>query len=163
MAAGSSIPDALRKHRYESENSPPEVAHIMARIIMADDDELVCELVADALRAHGHAVGFLDNGDDALKVLKARQPDLAILDCNMPGLSGMLLIRAIRDCPALYDMPVLMLTGRTSKRDRDLAIYEGANAYMTKPFDPEELAFRVDELLEARPKKPEPPRFARRA
>ena len=134
----------------------------MARIIMADDDDLICEIVSDALRAHGHAVGFLGNGDDAFKVLKARKPDLAILDCNMPGLTGLLLTRAIRDCPELWEMPILMLTGRTSKRDRDLAIYEGANAYMTKPFDPEELVFKVEELLEMH-RKPAPSPFARRA
>jgi len=135
----------------------------MARIIMADDDEIVCELVSDTLRAHGHAVGFLGNGEDALKVLKARKPDLAILDCNMPGLSGLLLVRKMRDMPDLWDMPVLMLTGRTSRSDRDLALFEGANDYMTKPFDPEELVFRVEELLAAKARKAAPPHQLRRA
>lgn len=122
----------------------------MARIIIADDDEIVCEIVSEALRANGHAVGFLNNGDDALRTLKVKQPDLAIIDCNMPGLTGLLLVRAMRDSKELWETPVLMLTGRTSARDQELARYEGANDYMTKPFDPEELVFRVEELLAQR-------------
>jgi DNA-binding response OmpR family regulator len=122
----------------------------MARIIMADDDEIVCEIVSDALRAHGHAVGFVGNGEDAVRVITARQPDLVILDCNMPRLPGMLALRAMRDSVELWDTPVLMLTGSTSEQDKSLAHYEGANDYMTKPFDPDELVFRVEQLLAAR-------------
>jgi DNA-binding response OmpR family regulator len=120
----------------------------MARIIMADDDEIVCEVVRDALTTAGHAVGVLDNGADALKVIRARRPDLVILDCNMPELPGILVLRQMRDSPDLYETPVLILTGRQSARDNEIAFYEGATDYMTKPFDPEELVFRVGVMLE---------------
>lgn len=120
----------------------------MARIIMADDDEIVGELVRDALIDAGHAVGVLDNGTDALKVIRARCPDLVILDCNMPELSGLMVLRQMRDDLDLCDTPVLILTGRRSTRDSEIAFFEGANDYMTKPFDPDEVVFRVRELLE---------------
>ena len=120
----------------------------MARIIMADDDEIVGEVVSEALLAAGHAVGLLDNGADALKVIRARRPDLVILDCNMPELSGLLVLRQMRDSVDLCETPVLMLTGRRSDRDSEIAYYEGADDYMKKPFDPDELVFRVNQLLE---------------
>jgi len=120
----------------------------MARIIMADDDEIVGELASDALMAAGHAVGLLDNGADALRVIQARRPDLVILDCNMPEMSGLLVLRQMRDSVDLCDTPVLILTGRQSARDTEIAFYEGASDYMKKPFDPDELVFRVNKLLE---------------
>ncbi len=119
----------------------------MARIIMAEDDDIVAELARDALIGAGHGVGVLDNGADALRVVKARRPDLVILDCNMPELSGLLVLRQMRDSPELCDTPVLVLTGRQSERDEEIAFYEGADDYMKKPFDPQELVFRVEELL----------------
>ena len=122
----------------------------MARIIMADDDEIVGELARDALISAGHAVGLLDNGAEALRVIRARRPDLVILDCNMPEMSGLLVLRQMRDSADLSDTPVLILTGRQSDRDSEIAFYEGANDYMRKPFDPDELVFRVNELLERR-------------
>lgn len=122
----------------------------MARIIIADDDEIMGEIARDALIAGGHGAGLVTDGAEALRVIKARKPDLLILDCNMPGLSGVLVLRELRNTPALCDLPVMMLTGRRSAQDVDLAMFAGANDYMKKPFDPDELLFRVDELLAQR-------------
>lgn len=68
----------------------------MARIILADDDEIIADVVTDAFMAAGHAVGWLPNGRAALDAMKRRRPDLAILDCNMPEMSGLNLIRELR-------------------------------------------------------------------
>ena len=122
----------------------------MARIIIAEDDEIVSEVVREALTKAGHVVGVVENGADAVRAIKVKQPDLVILDCNMPELSGLMVLREIRTALALYDTPVLVLTGRQSQRDVDLAFNQGADDYMKKPFDPEELVFRVEELLENR-------------
>jgi len=119
----------------------------MAHIIIADDDELVGEMARDALIAAGHGAGLVSNGADALRVIKARRPDLVILDCNMPELSGVLLVQELRKSPDFADLPVMMLTGRRGDRDEELARFAGANDYMKKPFDPDELVFRVDEML----------------
>lgn len=122
----------------------------MARIIVAEDDGIVAELVRDALMAAGHGVGVLPDGQEALRVIRARLPDLVILDCNMPELSGLLVLREMRGSPRLAHIPVLILTGRRSEKDVTLAMYEGADDYMKKPFDADELVFRVEELLGAR-------------
>ncbi len=120
----------------------------MAHIIIAEDDDIVGEIARDALIAAGHGVGLVTDGADALRIIRARRPDLVILDCNMPGLNGVLVLREMRGSIDLCDTPILMLTGRTSQRDEELAMYAGANDYMKKPFDPDELVFRVSRLLE---------------
>jgi DNA-binding response OmpR family regulator len=122
----------------------------MARIIIADDDEISGGIARDALIAAGHGVGLLADGRAALQVIAAKRPDLCILDCNMPELSGLLVLREMRNSRELCDIPVLMLTGRQSERDAELARYEGANDYMRKPFDPDELVFRAEELIARR-------------
>ena len=119
----------------------------MARILIAEDDDIVAEVARDTLIDAGHAVGVLDNGKDALETIIARRPDLVILDCNMPELGGMLVLRELRKRADFMDMPVLILTARQSRKDSDVAFYEGADDYMTKPFDPDALAYRVELLL----------------
>jgi DNA-binding response OmpR family regulator len=122
----------------------------VARIIIADDDEIVGEIARDALLAKGHGAGLVTDGATALRVVKARRPDLLILDCNMPEMSGVLVLREIRNSVELCDLLVMMLTGRRSSQDEDLAMFAGADAYVRKPFDPEELVFKVEELLAKR-------------
>lgn len=122
----------------------------MARIIIADDDEIVATIVSDALFAAGHAVGWVSDGASALEVIRRRAPDVLILDCNMPGKSGIMVLRELRQSPDFYRLPVLMLTARGSTSDEEIARYEGANDYLTKPFDPIELIDRVEELTAGR-------------
>jgi DNA-binding response OmpR family regulator len=135
---------ALRRHvvpRHSFED------HFLARIIVAEDDELVSEILQDALIRAGYGVGVLADGNDALRVIRARKPDIVILDCNLPGLSGVLILQELRKDGETCDIPALMLTGRRSDADVSLAMFAGADDYMKKPFDPEEVVFRVDELL----------------
>ena len=127
----------------------------MAHIIIADDDEIVGEIACEALIGAGDSAGVHSNGRDALRVIKSRNPDLAILDCNMPEMNGLLVLRELRKSADFYDLPILMLTGRTSEKDVEIAYHEGATDYMKKPFDPDELAFRVGELL-AKSRRPKP-------
>jgi DNA-binding response OmpR family regulator len=124
----------------------------VARIIIADDDEIVGQIACDALKSGGHVAGIVADGGEALKVIRAKRPDLVVLDCNMPGMNGLLVLRELRNSMEFRELPVLVLTGRTSDRDAELVRFEGADDYMKKPFDPEELLFRVDELLAARKK-----------
>lgn len=119
----------------------------MAYIILADDDELVTEIASAALRGAGHVVGVVHNGGDAWKAIVAKRPDLVILDCNMPEASGLLVLREMRNRMDLADTPVMILTGRRSESDVTLAMYEGANDYVKKPFDADELVFRVEDVL----------------
>ena len=120
----------------------------MTKIIVAEDDDIVSDIVREALTKAGHLVGVLDNGADALRAIQLKEPDLVILDCTMPELSGLIVLREMRTSSTLYDTPVLVLTGRQGARDVELAYNQGADDYMKKPFDPDELVFRVEELLE---------------
>lgn len=120
----------------------------MARIIYAEDDDLMGEIVRSTLARDGHVVGLVTDGKAALQAITLKQPDLVILDCSIPELSGIQVLERMRLNQALYDMPVLMLTGRRSEKDVSLAAYAGADAYVKKPFDPEYLLFIADSLLE---------------
>lgn len=128
----------------------------MARIIYAEDDELVGELVQATLIDAGHAVGVVGNGRDALEVVQQRRPDLLILDISMPGMTGTQVLDQIRLDPQLYDLPVLMLTARRSQTEEDIALKAGATEYLRKPFDPDRLVVTVSALLAkaARPAAP---------
>lgn len=119
----------------------------MARIIYAEDDELMAEVVQATLLDAGHAVGVLGNGREALDVVKRRRPDLLILDISMPEMTGSQVLDQVRRDPDLYDLPVLMLTGRRSQADEDIAIKAGATEYLRKPFDPDQLVVTIDSLL----------------
>lgn len=119
----------------------------MARIILADDDEIIAEMVSDALLKSGHAVGWFGDGRSALDFIGRRPPDLVILDCNMPQMSGIMVLREMRGSPQLCELPVLMLTGRSGDSDERIARYEGANDYISKPFDEGLLVGRVESLL----------------
>tara|TARA_R110000772_G_scaffold111558_4_gene215539 strand:- start:3457 stop:3849 length:393 start_codon:yes stop_codon:yes gene_type:complete len=119
----------------------------MARIIYAEDDEIMGEIVRDALSSAGHVVGVVENGKAALKAISIKLPELVILDCSIPELSGIEVLRSIRLSRHLYDTPVLMLTARSSEKDVSLAAYAGADGYIKKPFDPEYLVFLAESLL----------------
>lgn len=119
----------------------------MARIILVDDDPVIGALVSSALLDAGHGVGWLAGGEIALGVMRARPPHLAILDCAMPGMSGVHLLRSMRADAALSRVPVLMLTARTSRADESLAFSAGADDYLRKPVDLDLLVGRVEALL----------------
>ena len=120
----------------------------MALILIADDDELVIDLVRSALSARGHVVGALNDGTSVRQVVELKRPDLVILDCSMPALPGIEALRQIRSSATGYLTPVLMLTGRTSKADEEIALRTGADDYIRKPFDMDQLIARVEVLLQ---------------
>lgn len=120
----------------------------MARIIIADDDPIIVQLVREALSREGHIVGALEDGARVTQVLETKQPDLLILDCMMPGKSGIEVLREIRGSELCRRIPVLMLTARSSRSDEEIAYYSGVDEYVGKPFDREQLVLRVNAMLE---------------
>ena len=119
----------------------------MPRIIVAEDDEIVAEIVRDTLIQAGHAVGVVQDGAAALDVIRAKRPDMVILDCSLPSMTGVQIVRQMRIDYDLWEIPALMLTARVSASDEDLAMYAGADEYMRKPFDPKKPLATVDVLL----------------
>ena len=116
----------------------------MARILVADDDVDIRELVEFKLSTLGHDVVAVSDGAAAVEACQAQRPDLAVLDVMMPGVSG---LDAIRADPALTDLPVILLTARAQESDVETGFDSGADDYITKPFSPRELAARVETLL----------------
>ena len=119
----------------------------MARIIIADDDELIVDLVRETLQKEGHIVGSLRDGSSVRSVLDTKQPDLLILDCGMPEKCGMTALQEVRSSAWSFQIPVLILTGRTAGSDERVAYQAGADDYLRKPFDPDQLIVRVEALL----------------
>lgn len=125
----------------------PRGESLLALIILADDDELLGEVVRDALSTRGHAVGIVRNGSDAVQAVKTKHPELVILDCMMPGTNGIEALVQIRLSAHAYSTPVLMLTGRRSDMDVEIAMRAGASSYLKKPFEIGQLVNRVENLL----------------
>ena len=119
----------------------------MARILVADDDVDIRELVEFKLSTMGHDIVAVGDGAAAVEACRAQKPDLAVLDVMMPGVSGLDAIREIRADPALADLPVILLTARAQESDVETGFDSGADDYITKPFSPRELASRVEALL----------------
>lgn len=119
----------------------------MTYILVADDDEIISEIVTNALADAGHGVGRVKDGDEALAAIRRRLPKLVILDQNMPEMNGRSVLRAMRADRDLAMIPVMMLTSIKGREDERISYFEGADHYMTKPFDPLELVFWAEELI----------------
>ena len=119
----------------------------MARIVVADDDVDIRELVEFKLSTMGHDVVTVGDGAAAIEACRAQKPDLAVLDVMMPGMSGLEAIRVMRADESLVDIPVILLTARAQESDVETGFDSGADDYVTKPFSPKDLASRVEALL----------------
>lgn len=118
----------------------------MARILIVEDDRAIADLVAIYLRRDGHDVEFSGNGAEALTVFTGadQRPDLIVLDLMLPGLDGRGVARRIRE---IATTPILMLTALDDDRDKIEGLNLGADDYLTKPFNPDELVARVRSIL----------------
>ncbi|GAA2061801.1 response regulator transcription factor [Streptomyces albiaxialis] len=118
-----------------------------AHVVVAEDDEGQAELIRRYLDREGHAVTVVHDGRAALEALRRDRPDLLVLDVMMPRVDGLDVCRIVRAEEALADLPVLMLTARSTEDDLLLGLDLGADDYMTKPFSPRELTARARSLL----------------
>lgn len=119
----------------------------MARIVVADDDVDIRELVEFKLSTMGHDIVAVADGAAAVEACREQRPDLAVLDVMMQGMSGLEAVRIIRADEALSSIPVILLTARAQESDVETGFDSGADDYITKPFSPRELASRVEALL----------------
>ena len=127
----------------------------MTRIIIADDDLALCELLADYLRQEGYAVTAVHRGDEVMAAVSASTDNLLILDVMLPGMNGFDVLKQLRE--KYPELPVLMLTARGDDVDRIVGLELGADDYLSKPFNPRELLARLRTILRrVQPAKPEP-------
>lgn len=113
-------------------------------ILIVDDEPALARLSRAKLQADGYAVATTTNGADALVAIEEDRPDLVVLDIMMPGMDGFEVLRRIR---ATSQLPVILLTARTSDTDKLTGLHGGADDYMTKPFNPDELSARVAAVI----------------
>ena len=123
------------------------------QLLVVDDDEDIRALLRLLLERAGYDVDDQADGRAALRAFHKGNHDLVLLDVTMPDLDGWELLERIRD---LSDVPVLMLTARDSESDRVRGLRGGADDYVTKPFDREELVARVEALLRRAPRDDSP-------
>jgi len=118
------------------------------KVLVVDDDTKTVELVKLYLNRDGYRVLTAYDGLEALRQARKRQPDLIVLDLMLPGMDGLEVCRTLRD---ETDVPIIMLTARTTDQDKLTGLDLGADDYVTKPFSPKELAARVRAVLRRLP------------
>jgi CheY-like chemotaxis protein len=119
----------------------------LATILICDDEVPLRRLVAATLDGLGHTLLEADDGGRALDEIRARRPDLVVLDVMMPSYSGLEVLAEMRADPALAETKVVVLTARAQLSDREAALAAGADLFIAKPFHPHELADAVQRLL----------------
>ena len=116
-------------------------------VVVADDDRDICELIKMQLTRHGFQVFIADNGETAMELITEHKPAVALLDIMMPKLSGLEVARQIRDNPALSTVSIMLISARSSGRlEADLEDLN-INDYITKPFSPQELVQRINDVI----------------
>lgn len=119
----------------------------MATILVIDDDELVSRTLQRTLKVYGHQVMVANSGTEGLQLARRHPPELFILDIMMPGVDGYQVCRQIRGDPTLSELPVLFLTAKVKDEDKIEGFRAGADDYLSKPFNMEELQLRVKAIL----------------
>lgn len=118
-----------------------------AKVLVVDDDPAALRLVEVILQRAGFEVITALDGPTALEVAEAEHPDVVVLDVMMPGMDGEEVVRELRQRPSIAHIPVLMLSARAQVESKVSALRAGADDYLTKPADPEELIARIEALL----------------
>ena len=120
------------------------------KVLVVDDNEDVRDLVVHILSADGFHVFSAADGENALAILRANQIDIVLLDVMMPGVSGLDVLQEIRhgSSKAIRDLPVIMITAKSSIDDIDQALALGATSYIVKPFRGISVKEKVRTLLE---------------
>ena len=119
----------------------------VSHILIVEDDRDIAELIRHYLVRAGHTADVLSSGTEVLPRVRARRPDLLVLDLMLPGLHGLEVCQALRRDRATADLPVIVVTARAEESDRVAGLELGADDYLTKPFSPKELVARVGALL----------------
>ena len=112
-------------------------------ILVVDDDEDLRILARKALGRAGHEVIEADNGEEGLRLVESRKPNLVLLDLNMPGMDGFEVLKALRASEAGKSLPVIVLTALGDEESARNSFQSGATDFLAKPFTPPQLDARV--------------------
>lgn len=117
------------------------------KLLLVDDDPNLVLLVQDYLEFRGYEVSTASHGREALKLLEKSLPDLIICDVMMPEMDGYAFVKFVRDNPRTNWIPVLFLSAKGQIQDRVTGLSTGADVYMVKPFEPDELIAQIEASL----------------
>lgn len=117
------------------------------RILVVDDEAKLLKAVAITLRGEDYDVTTASNGAEAIVSLSKTAPDLIVSDIRMPGMDGFQLAKTLRQNVRTEMIPIVFLTAKDERRDRLQSLRSGVDAYLTKPFDPEELLIVIANIL----------------
>lgn len=120
----------------------------MARILVAEDERDIRELINFTLMFAGHTVTLAANGAEAVELVEQAKPQLIMMDVRMPKMTGYDACRQIKTMDAYKNVPIIFLSAKGQDEEIQSGIEAGAAAYILKPFSPEELSRRVNEILQ---------------
>jgi DNA-binding response OmpR family regulator len=123
----------------------------MAKILVAEDEKHIADMISFKLTNGGHQVVRAQDGEQAISLAARESPELILLDVMMPGLNGYEVLRRLKGNPALRSVPVIMVTAKGHERDVLSGLRGGAVDYIVKPFSLKELAARVELALRREP------------
>jgi DNA-binding response OmpR family regulator len=119
----------------------------MAKILIAEDERDIRDLIEFTLKYAGHEVIKANNGAEAVAMAPQVKPDLIILDVRMPRMTGYEACRALKTMDGIKDTPIVFLSAKGQQNEMDTGMDAGADDYILKPFAPDQLARRVAEIL----------------
>lgn len=119
----------------------------MARILIAEDERDIRDLIEFTLKYAGHEVIKAKNGDEAVKMASAEKPDLILLDVRMPRMTGYEACKVIKASDSTKDTPVIFLSAKGQQNEMESGMEAGADDYILKPFAPDQLNKRIAEIL----------------
>ena len=118
-----------------------------AHLFIAEDETAIVSLLKYNLEKEGHKISSSENGEEALKLIKDKNPDLILMDWMLPDLSGVEICKQLKKNKKYSDIPIIMLTAKGEEEDKLRAFDTGADDYVTKPFSQKELNARIKSLL----------------
>ncbi len=127
-------------------------------ILIVDDDPDIVRLIKTYLSKNNYKILEASNGESAMDLVASKHPDLVVLDVNMPGLSGLEVCRNLRADKKTQNIPIIILSARKDDIDKVLGLEFGADDYVTKPFNVNELVLRINGVLKSRLWLPRTPR-----
>jgi len=119
----------------------------MAKILIAEDERDIRDLVAFTLRFAGHEVFAASNGEEAVELAPRVNPDLILMDVRMPRMTGYEACKILKADPGLKDIPVVFLSAKGQENEIQQGLASGAEDYLLKPFAPDQLTSRVKIIL----------------
>ena len=126
----------------------PTELELLRTVLIADDESSIRLLVHATIESDDYTVVEASDGAQAWAMAQDLKPSLVLLDVQMPGQSGLEVLRSIKADPALKATRVILLTSKAQERDIEVGLIAGADFYLTKPFSPLDLLTRVEEALE---------------